>query len=108
MATIFAALVAIANETYKSDPAALLRELCVIASLHAQDSAQSNSHAFRALATQAATRIALALGMSLPRHLIESHLAQSLASWLSEQKRALTDFPFFLLECDSFSQFLQR
>eukprot|EP00026_Physarum_polycephalum_P000025 Phypoly_transcript_00025.p1 GENE.Phypoly_transcript_00025~~Phypoly_transcript_00025.p1 ORF type:complete len:3119 (+),score=637.15 Phypoly_transcript_00025:93-9449(+) len=104
IATILAALVTIAKETPQTDPEPLLIELCNISSSIAQQ-----SPSLRALATQAATRIARAMCTESPRQLLTSHFASLVESWLTGKKpKSLTDFPYHMLECDNFTQFLQN
>ena len=104
MATILAALVTIAKETTQVDPEPLLIELTSISS-----SISLQSPSLRALAVQAASRIAQALCFESPRHLLTAYLPSLVESWLTGKKpKNLTDFPYHMLECDSFTQFLQR
>lgn len=104
IATILAALVTIAKETAQTDPEPLLNELCDISSTIA-----SQSPPLRELAMQAATQIARAMYTESPQQLLTSHLASLVESWLAGAKpKNLTDFPFFLLACDSLTQFLQK
>lgn len=103
LVTFLAALVSIARETSRSDPASILRELCVVAA----SSAARQSAATRALTMQAATRIAQILRIASLKALFEEYLSLLLSAWFNASQ-SLEDFPFYMLGCDDLTQFLQR
>ncbi len=104
IATILAAYVAIASTATRTDAEPILHAMCDVISLPTQQT----PHA-RALAIQAASRIALSVHMGSPRALFVYHLPVLLAAWFSSvPPKTLKDFPFHILECDSLVQFLKE
>ncbi len=51
--------------------------------------------------------IAQAMSVTSPRALLEENLPTLLAGWENDKKK-LSNFPFYLLECESFVRFLEK
>lgn len=100
-ATIYAALVNLSSAaTSAKSIHAIIFELFVVAKRSAQVQHMN-------LATQAATKMASALGYPSCSAMIDSHFSATLASWLTGAHK-LSTFPFFLTGAKDFVEFMKR